>query len=347
MDWLHPTYLLALLAAPVAVALFLWAAWQRRKGFERFGDLDLVRRLASAVSPRRRRYKATVVVLALVALAIALAGPRFGSKLQEFKREGVDLIIALDVSESMLAQDVLPNRLTRAKFEIRKLLNQLTGDRIGLVLFAGDAFVQCPLTLDYSAFQLFLDIAEPSLIPTPGTNYNAALSRILKMFESTGTQTQEGGRTKAIIFVSDGENHVVADDLIASARKAEVIMFAAGVGETTGVPIPEYQDGQQVGFKKDREGNNVLTKLEEEALLDLTREGGYFRITRTASSLADLTEALRRLDKHAFDQQVFEEYEERYQWPLALALFLLIVERLMPDRRPVEPPVALLNEEVA
>ncbi len=336
MDWLHPTYLLALLAAPAAVGLFLWAAWQRRKAFERFGDRSLVRRLASAVSPRRRRYKATVVVLGLLALVVALAGPRFGSKLQEFKREGVDLVIALDVSESMLAQDVLPNRLTRAKFEIRKLLDELTGDRVGLVLFAGDAFVQCPLTLDYSAFQLFLDIAEPSLIPTPGTNYNAAVNRILQMFESTGTQTQEPNRTKAVIFVSDGENHVEAEDLIDAARRAEVIMFAAGVGETEGVPIPQYQNGRQVGFKKDKQGNNVQTKLEEEALLQLTRDGGYFRITRTASSLSDLTEALQRLDKHAFDQQVFEEYEEKFQWPLALALFLFIAERVMSDRRPVQ-----------
>ena len=154
MYWLHPAYLWALAAVPLAVLLFVWAAWQRRRAARLFGDPGLLSRLLSGISTRRRRWKAAVTVLSVVLLALALAGPRFGTKLREVKREGVDLVIALDVSQSMLARDVSPSRLLRAKNEIRKLLDQLQGDRVGLVLFSGDAFIQCPLTTDYSAVRL-------------------------------------------------------------------------------------------------------------------------------------------------------------------------------------------------
>lgn len=338
MAWLHPEYLWALVAVPLAMALFAWAAWRRRDALRRFGDHALVARLAAAVSPRRRRWKAAVVVLAVLLFGLALAGPRFGTQLREVKREGVDLVVALDVSLSMTAEDVAPSRLARAKNEIKKMLDELHGDRVGLVIFAGDAFIQCPLTSDYGAVRLFLDVADPSLIPTPGTDFGAALRMAMQAFEAKQETPGGDGGTRALLIVSDGENHAEGiNDVIAEARRKGVVMFTAGVGETDGTPIPLYRNGQRIGFKKDTEGRIVQTRLEEDALQSLAADGAYFRVARTSSSLPQIASALDRLQKAEFARDEFEAYEERYQWPLALALLLLASERLISDRRRKDP----------
>lgn len=333
MDWLHPTYLWALAAVPPVIGLFLFAAWRRREALRRFGDERLVSRLASAVSARRRRWKAAAVTAGIVLLAVALAGPRFGTELREVKREGVDLVIALDVSASMLAEDVAPNRLDRARNEIKKLLDELGGDRVGLVIFAGDAFIQCPLTTDYSAVRLFLDVAGPSMIPTPGTDFGAALRMALQAFDAPGEQADDRP-TRALLFVSDGENHVAdVDRLVADARSEGIVIFAAGVGEVDGAPIPRYENGRRVGYKRNAQNEIVRTRLEETVLQELSSEGSYFRIARTSSSLPNLTESLQRLERRELAREEFAEYEEKYQWPLAAALLLLFVERFVSDRR--------------
>ena len=333
MAWLNPDYLWTLAAAPVVVALFLWAAWQRRKALRRFGDTALVRRLAAAVSARRRRWKASFVVLGLLLMGLTLAGPQCGTKLREVEPEGVDLVIALDVSLSMLAEDVAPSRLARAKNEIKKLLDELRGDRVGLVIFAGDAFIQCPLTTDYGAVRLFLDVADPALLPTPGTDFSAALRTAIQAFEAP-VEDETEPRSRALVIVSDGENHVAdTSTILEEAREQDIVIFAAGVGEEQGVPIPLYRSGRRTGYKKDNEGNVVQTRLEEGALKQLARDGAYFRIARTSSSLPELIPALERLDRATFGADQFEEYEIKYQWPLAFALLLLFAERLVSDRR--------------
>ena len=332
MDWLHPTYLWTLAAVPVVVGLFLWAAWRRRESLRRFGNESVVSRLVASVSARRRRWKAAAVVGGVLLLCVALAGPRYGTKLREVKREGVDLVIALDVSASMLAEDVAPNRLSRAKNEIKKLIGELKGDRVGLVIFAGDAFLQCPLTTDYSALRLFLDVAEPDMIPTPGTDFSAALSQAINAFEAPSDQADQP--TRALLFVSDGENHVAdIEDMSEKARSERIMMFAAGVGETAGAPIPVTNNGRRIGYKKDREGSIVHTRLEEQALKTMATDAAYFRIARTSSTLPNMISALDRLEKQELAREEFEEYEERYQWPLALALLLLALERIVSDRR--------------
>lgn len=332
MEWLHPTYLWTLLGVPAAVALFLWAAWRRRESLRRFGDESVVTKLVAAVSARRRRWKAAVVVAGLLFLAVALAGPRYGTKLREVNREGIDLMIALDVSASMLAEDVAPNRLSRAKNEIKKLLDELKGDRVGLVIFAGDAFIQCPLTTDYSALRLFLDVADPSMIPTPGTDFSAAFRQATDAFESSSNAGESP--TRALLFVSDGENHVAdVEEMAGEARRSDIMMYAAGVGETSGSPIPVYTNGRRVGYKKDSQGMIVQTRLEERALRTLAEDAGYFRITRTSSSLPNVVTALDRLERQEFAREEYEEYEERFQWPLAIALLLLVLERFVTDRR--------------
>lgn len=342
MDWLHFEYIWALIAVPVAILLFLWAGWKRRRAAELFGDSQLVSRLSKAISARRRRWKAAFIVLGVLFIGVALMGPRFGTELREVKREGIDLIVALDVSLSMTAEDVRPNRLERSKNEIKKLLNDLQGDRVGLVIFAGDAFVQCPLTTDYSAVRLFLDVANPEMIPTPGTDFGAALTMARQAFKgaSETEETTDEERTRALLFVSDGENHVSnISQLINEAQDEGIVIFTAGVGETEGVPIPIYRNGRRIDFKKDRNGRIVSTRLEEQSLQDLGSEGGYFRIANTSSSLPKIFEALERLEKTEFAAEEFEEYEEQYQWPLALGLLFLFGERIFSDRRKRPSPV--------
>ncbi|MDA0378911.1 MAG: VWA domain-containing protein [Bacteroidetes bacterium] len=334
MEWLNPQFAWTAIFVPLVVGLFLLAAWQRRRLAVRFGSKAAIARLSATLSPRRRRWRAALRSLAVALMILALVGPRFGTRIKEVTREGIDLVIALDVSASMLAEDVAPNRLERARNEIKNLLGDMDGDRIALVTFAGDAFIQCPLTTDYGALRLFLDVADPSLIPTPGTDFGAALEMALQAFKApTGTPDGEG-RTRAVLFVSDGENHIAdLESILDSAREEGVVIFSAGVGETEGAPIPEYRNGRRVDYKKDRTGAVVTTRLEEAVLQDLARDGSYFRVARTSSSLPRITAALDQLDQTTFGQEEFEEYEERYQWPLALAFLLLIVEWMIPERR--------------
>jgi Ca-activated chloride channel family protein len=275
-----------------------------------------------------------MVTLAIALMAVALAGPRFGTKLKEVKREGVDLVVALDVSLSMQARDVAPNRLDRAKNEIKKLLDELRGDRVGLVLFAGDAFVQCPLTTDYGAVRLFLDVANPALIPTPGTDFGAALRRAVQAFQTGGEVDSEEERTRVLLFISDGENHVAdIPSVLREARDEGILMFAAGVGETEGSPIPISVSRRNPEYKKDRQGRTVTSRLEEDALKELSSDGAYFRIGRTSSSLAKIIASLERLERTEFGTEEFEEYDEKFQWPLALACILLLGECFVRDHR--------------
>ena len=342
MQWLHPTYLIALIAVPVAAGLFAWAAWQRRRTLRRFGDVPLITRLSEGISPRRRRWKAAIATLGVFFMALALAGPRFGTKLKEVKREGIDIVIALDVSTSMLAQDVAPSRLERAKNEIKKLLNELRGDRVGLVIFSGDAFIQCPLTTDYNALRLFLDVAEPSLISTPGTNFEAAVRTAVHALKKPGDKP-DVQRTRVLLIVSDGENHTGGiEDVLHQARSAGFAVYTAGVGETAGAPIPTTVNGFST-YKRDRDGQIVQTRLEEAALKTLAREGAYFRIGRTSSSLAQIVPALERLERTELSTEQFEEYQEQYQWPLALGLLLLVIERLIPAQRKQATPEPVMT----
>lgn len=334
MDWLHPQYFWVFALVPVAAGLAVWAARRRAVLLARFGDRELVARLTRSISLRRRRWKSAAVVVAAGLLCLALVGPRFGTQVREVKREGVDLVIALDVSLSMYAEDVAPSRLERAKNEIKRLLDDMSGDRVGLVLFAGDAFLQCPLTSDYSAVKLFLDVANPALIPTPGTDFVNAMRVALEAFErGGGSSVADQDRTRALLFVSDGENHIDGvDAMINEASGAGVVIFAAGVGETGGVPIPTARAGNQASYKTDRQGRVVTTRLEEDVLKRLSGNGAYFRIARTASSLGKITTALDRLEQTELASEEFEEYDEKFQWPLVFGILILIAESLVPDR---------------
>jgi Ca-activated chloride channel family protein len=334
MSWLHPAYSWTLLAV-VATAGLLWHAMRRRRrAQEALGHGALIDRLTPTVSPKRRRYKAALLLGAVLLLTTALVGPRYGTQLRQVERQGVDLIIALDVSKSMQAEDVAPSRLRRAKREIEALLPTLRGDRVGLIVFAGDAFLQCPLTTDYGALRQYLDVAEPDLIGTPGTEFQSAWRAAEAAFNANAGGTEQlGPRAQALLFVSDGEDHAGGVEAITErAREAGVAVFATGVGTPEGGRIPLRNDaGRRTGYKRDRRGQVVQTRLEENALQTLATEG-YFRIGRTESTLGNLPAALRQMEQASFGTEEFEEYNEQFQWPLALALLLLLVEPLFRSR---------------
>ena len=338
MDWLHPTLAWALLLVPGAAWLYWRAARQRQAAREQFGGADGLQRLAPALRPGRRTLRAALVGAGLLLGGVALAGPRWGTEVRTVERRGVDLVVALDVSASMRAQDVPPSRLRRAKSELRGLVNRLTGDRVGLVLFAGGGFVQCPLTSDYGAFRLFLDAAAPGQVATPGTDVTAALDAALQAFGAArppddSAAAPEEPRPRALLLVSDGENHVGDLDAVRQrAREAGITLFTAGVGTEQGARVPLYKRGRQVGVKKTPQGQPVQSRLDEAALTRLARSGAYFRIGPTTSALPDVPAALRQMGRTTYDAERFADHKELYQWPLAVALLLLAAGYAVPIR---------------
>ncbi len=338
MEFLYPHFAWALLAVPGGVYLFWRAARRYHQVLDQFGDAALLQQLALTASRWRHGLKATLVVLSIAGLALSLMGPRFGTQLRTVERRGVDLVVALDVSASMQAQDVAPSRLRRAKEEIRGLVGQLRGDRVGLVLFAGTGFVQCPLTTDYGALRLFLDVAGPDQIPVPGTNFEAAFDAATDAFDaarpsSDSTSRPTDQRARVLLVLSDGENHIGdLDALKQRARSNDITLFAAGLGTEEGARIPVYENGRQTGVKRDEQGNVVRTRLDEAALTGLSENGAYFRVGSTSSALSDLPTALRQLKTSTLAEERFADYAEMYQWPLAAALLLLLVEAFIPVR---------------
>ncbi|MCI0515359.1 VWA domain-containing protein [candidate division KSB1 bacterium] len=317
-----------------AVILFLfYARTQRRKILARFGNLKLIENLSAITNRRAQLLKLAMLTVALFYLIVAWARPQLGTKLELVKREGVDIMVALDVSYSMLAEDITPNRLEKAKHEIANLIDKLEGDRIGLIAFAGVPFIQCPLTLDYGAAKLFLDIMSPDLIPEPGTALDQAIQEGAKAFEQSERQY------KVLIIITDGEGH--EGDPLEAAKKAAsqgVVIFTVGLGTPSGVPIPQYDSqGGLTGFKKDRQGNEVVTKLDEITLekIALETNGGYYRASAGEMELDKIYEAISKMERKELASKKFTQYEDRFQYILILALFLLIIEGFIPERKSV------------
>ncbi len=328
MSFKTPEALWLLLLIPATVFLFAFAARKRTEALRLFfGGRDAPEQNFATKVARVRRWRGFLVVLGAIFLILALAGPLYGTSLREARQESLDLIIALDVSSSMLAEDVAPSRLARARLAISRLVDERVGDRIGLVVFAGDAFLQCPLTTDRSAFRLFLDAASPDLVGTPGTDFANALFTARAALADDG---QAGPpRPRAVLVVSDGEDHEGRlDDAIDALNDDGVLLFAAGVGTEFGGPIPVYRGGQQIGFKTDASGQEVTSRLQEGVLRDIAGNDGLVRLG-TGNGLAEISARLDRLDRAVFDAEQFETSAARFQWPLAFGLFLLLAERLL------------------
>ncbi|MDX1646573.1 MAG: VWA domain-containing protein [Longimicrobiales bacterium] len=330
----EPSWLWALVLVPV-LALLVWMAGRsRRKALERFADSALVERLTESVDLVARRWKAALRLLALGLLAFALARPQFGTRVETVRSVGQDIVVALDLSRSMLAEDVAPSRLERARLAVLRLMRQLDGDRIGLVGFAADAFVQSPLTTDYGAAAMFLEAMEPDLMPVQGTDLGAALRVSLEALE-------EGGREAGVlVVVTDGENHEAGfAEALERVVEEGIQVYLVGVGTTEGVPIPVYgPDGTREGFFRDEQGNVVTTRLAEEVFQRIVEETGgvYVRAGIGGTAFDELVDEIAEGTGEELDAMEITQFEERYQVFVAVALLLLIADVLISDRRRTE-----------
>ncbi len=326
-----PNYLAILLFVAPATALLLWWAQRRRRvAMAKLGNPVLVRRLSASVNWRGRQWRNGLWLAAVMLLIFSMARPQWGEEIREIDREGVQVMVALDVSQSMLAEDVKPNRLDRAKLEISDLMNRLGGDEIGLVLFSGASFIQLPLTSDYSTARTFLDGARPGVISQPGTNIGDAVRTAMTGFDENSSSQ------RVIVLITDGEAHD-ADTVnaVQTAVDEGAIFYTIGFGSVAGVPIPEYDSaGMPAGFKTDRNGEVVLSKLDEATLQKIAAIGGgqYYRATAGGTELVALVEELNRLQKGEIGSQLEIMRIERYQIFLAMALALLVIATLIPAR---------------
>ena len=323
--------LLAVVLVPGALALLAYAARQRAGALRLFLGARADRPLGLGPLARRRTVRGALVVGALAAGALALAGPRAGTALRESQQESLDLIVALDVSDSMRADDVAPTRLDRAKLEIERVVEARRGDRVGLVVFAGEAFLQCPLTTDRGALRLFLDAAGPDQIAVQGTDFARALTVADQAFSASGDQQE---RPRALLVVSDGEDHEGGLAAEADAlRDQGVTLLALGVGTDEGAPVPEVYNGRLAGDRRDPSGAPIVTRFEPGALRDLAGRDGLYRVGRRSAAAA-VNQALDGLDRVVVSQDEVSAEAERFQWPLALALLLLAAERVVALGRP-------------
>jgi Ca-activated chloride channel family protein len=327
----HPDYLWALLLVPALGIAFFFLHHQRKRLLRAFVAEPLVSSLTPDASTAKRTVKQVLLLLSLGCLILAAANPQVGTRLEEVKREGIDLFVALDVSLSMKSEDIRPNRLEKAKRDVSDLLRKLHGDRVGLVVFAGEAYVQFPLTADYSAADLFINAVDVDAVPVPGTMIGNAIDVAMKSFR------QDLPTQKAVVVVSDGEN--TEGDVagaVERARKEGIRVFTIGMGTAEGSPIPVYgANAEQADYKHDRAGNIVLSKLDETSLqqIALSTGGSYRRATNAGNEIDDIFNELSSLQKTEMGSLQVTGYEDQFFYPLALGLILLIVDTLLSERR--------------
>lgn len=330
MTFAQPQFLFGLLLLPL-VGLFLWwANNERERSLARMGDRSLLAKLSANVNWRGRRWRNALWFLALASFLIALARPQWGSEVREIEQEGLQVMVALDVSQSMLAQDIKPNRLDRAKLEIADLTERLDGDEIGLVLFSGASFLQVPLTTDYFTALNYLEGAGPNVISRPGTVIGDAIRTATSAFD------QNQNSQKVLVLMTDGEDRET-DPLVAAREAADedVLIYTIGFGTPEGEPIPEVnQSGEVIGYKQDQNGEIVLSQLDESTLQEIadTGHGRYYRAGADGRELDSLLSEIDHLQKAQLQTRYETRYIERYQIFLFLALVALTISEFIPDR---------------
>ena len=315
---------------PLFLLMIYYNKW-KNKAFKSFGEGLVKKGLIPFYSKSRENLKFLLISLCITNMIIGISNPQIGTKMEEVKREGVDLMIALDLSNSMLAEDIKPNRLERARQAISRLIDKLEGDRIGLIVFAGDAYVQLPITTDYSAAKLFLSTVNTNIVPSQGTAIGKAIDLSIRSFD------MENGQNKAIIIITDGENH--EDDALEQAKLVNekgVFVHTLGMGLSKGGPIPIYNKYKNnTGYRKDKEGNTIISKLNEQMLQEIASAGNgtYVRANNTQAGLSTLFSEINKMEKKEIGSMVFTDYKDRFQLFLFIALLLLFFDLILLSRK--------------
>ena len=324
----NPDILYLLLLLPLIVALYLYSNHRRRQNIRKYGDPSLLKELMPTISKYRPDVKFWLMFSALALIVVMLARPQFGSKMETVKRSGVETVIALDISNSMLAEDVTPSRLGKAKKLISRLIDTFNNDKVGLNVFAGEAFTQLPITSDYISAKMFLESINPSLISTQGTDIGAAIRLAMKSF------TPNDGVGRAIIVITDGENHEGgAIEAAQEAAEKNMQVFILGIGSPEGSPIPVERGSND--FRRDGKGDIIVTKLNEQMCQEIAKAGNgvYIRVDNSNSAEKVLNEEIAKLAKSDVESQIFTEFDEQFQALAWLILILLIIEMLILERK--------------
>ncbi len=326
----NPIYLYALTGIVLFIALFIVSRIIRKRLLSAYGEEALISQLFPDVSKYKPAIKLVLVTLAFAFLVLGIANPQIGTKLEEVKREGVEIMIAIDVSNSMMTEDIRPNRLARAKQSLLRLIDNLQSDRIGIVAFAGESFLLLPLTTDYSAAKMLISTISTDLIQTQGTAIGSAITLAMDSF------SDNAATKKAIIVITDGENHEDnASKAATEAAEKGIVVHTIGMGSVKGGPIPIYSGSRITGYQKDSEGKTVISKLDAGMLQQIAIDGGG-KFTRSVNSDPDLSSLINDLagmKKTKFDSKVFTDFEDRFQYFLAVALLLLVAEFFLSDKK--------------
>lgn len=323
----HPLYLYLLLLIPILIGLHYATDYLRKKRLTQYGDAELLRRLMPDVSMWRREVKSWLMMLALMLLIFTLARPQFGTKTETRKRQGIEAIIALDISNSMMAEDVTPSRLEKSKMLVSSIVDKMTDDRIGLIVYAGEAYIQLPITSDYVSAKMFLDTAEPSMITTQGTDIKQAINLAMRSF----TPNQEA--SKAIFIITDGEdNEGGAAEAAREAVKHGIKVYVLGVGSPQGAPIPMQGSTKYI---TDNSGNVVVSKLNEQMCREIAQagQGAYIYVDNSSSAQEKLSEQVDKLAKTEMESAIYSEYDEQFRAVALLALLFLIADVLIIERK--------------
>lgn len=330
MRFAEPMFLWGLLTLPLFALLFAYAYHRRKKLAARFVSLSMLPKLSTSVSPWRRLAKVTLLLFAIAFLFVALARPQWGRKMEHIERRGLDLVLLQDISLSMLAEDVKPNRLTRSRHEISSFLESLSGDRVGLVAFSGEAQVMVPLTLDYGTVQMMLRELTPGWL-MPGTNLEKAIRKGMDLYRNSGS----AGQYSVMILMSDGEElEAAAVNAAKEAAEMGIRIYTIGIGSREGVPIPVPSKNGEIAYKKDLQGNIVTTRLEDGTLQEIASATGglYFYASPGEFQLQKVLTEIASLEKKEQSSDRMENYQDRYQIFLGLAALLFLIEALVSER---------------
>jgi Ca-activated chloride channel family protein len=323
-------FLYAFALIPLLIIIYLIVIRWRKNALKTYGDLSVIVKLFPDVSRSKRIWKFILFVIAFSFLIIGIVNPQVGTKLEEVKRKGADLMICLDVSNSMKAEDLQPSRLEKSKQALSKLIDNLEGDRVGIIVFGGQAYVQLPITTDYAAAKMFLASITTDMVPTQGTAIGKAIDLAVESFG------KDEGKNKAIVIITDGENH--EDDAVVAAETAVekgITIHTIGMGSENGAPIPIYKNDVKEGYRKDKDGNTVVTKLNEPMLQQIAGAGSgiYVRATNSDAGLKNVLDAIDKLEKKQFESKMFSDYEDRFQWFVAVAFLFLLIETFLTERK--------------